>query len=70
MTFQKEISLKDLRRQSQYLTVAEGDFKLNQVLSSDTMRRNCNPVGAIYEGVKKLGTDPEIAKRLLQRLNL
>jgi len=25
---------------------------------------------AVIEGVKKLGTDPEIAKRLLQRRNL
>ncbi len=25
---------------------------------------------AVYEAVKKLGTDPEIVKRLLQRLNL
>ena len=27
-------------------------------------------LSAAIEGVKKLGTDPEIAKRLLQRLNL
>jgi hypothetical protein len=34
-----------------------------------SIQRHPTVEGAVIEGVKKLGTDPEIAKRLFQRIN-